>query len=131
MTRGLTGEYRRSRRRMDSRRRAVAKGNDQPGLTVAILPWGHVIEDYLDTISVTLDEFLEEMSGGWLFGYIDALQESGIRPLLIVVSSARAEVSAASTRRREPSSGSCLHRALTGGCASTCRSLTRSIGAKP
>ncbi|MGA7417474.1 MAG: glycosyltransferase [Acidimicrobiales bacterium] len=88
MTRGLTGEYRRSRRRMDSRRRAVAKGNDQPGLTVAILPWGHVIEDYLDTISVTLDEFLEEMSGGWLFGYIDALQESGIRPLLIVVSSA-------------------------------------------
>ena len=35
---------------------------------VAILPWGDVLEDYLDTAAITLDEFCNELTGGWLFG---------------------------------------------------------------
>ncbi len=51
---------------------------------VAILPWGDVIEDFLEPIGWTLDDFLQRMSGGWLFGYIDALQTVGIESTLIV-----------------------------------------------
>ena len=45
--------------------------------SVAILPWGDVIEDYLDSIGVTRDEFCQEMTGGWLFNYVDALNGAG------------------------------------------------------
>jgi glycosyltransferase involved in cell wall biosynthesis len=52
-------------------------------LTVALLPWGQVIEDFLDAIDVTLDGFLEDMSGGWLFGYVEALAAAGIGSVLV------------------------------------------------
>jgi starch synthase len=57
-------------------------------LTVALLPWGDVIEDYLDELDMTVDAFLEEMSGGWMFGYVDALASAGVRTVLVVVSRA-------------------------------------------
>jgi starch synthase len=46
-------------------------------LTVALLPWGDFIEDFLDGIGITLDEFCTQMTGGWLFGYIEALRRQG------------------------------------------------------
>src|SRR3989304_10002765 len=49
----------------------------QPGLTVALLPWGDLIEDFLDGIGVSLEAFCKEMTGGWLFSYIDALRLVG------------------------------------------------------
>jgi len=52
--------------------------------TVAILPWGDVQEDFLDMIGVSLDEFCTKMSGGWLFGYVVALDRAGIRTVLVV-----------------------------------------------
>ncbi|WP_300972949.1 glycosyltransferase family 4 protein [Sphingomonas sp. LHG3406-1] len=54
---------------------------------VAIVPWGDVIEDYLDPIGVTLEAFAGEMSGGWLFGYVEALQAVGWAPFVLVPSS--------------------------------------------
>jgi starch synthase len=44
---------------------------------VALLPWGDLIEDYLDAIGLSLDAFCDEMTGGWLFGYVEALQGAG------------------------------------------------------
>jgi hypothetical protein len=38
--------------------------------TIALLPWGDLIEDFLDTIGVSFEAFCNEMTGGWLFGYI-------------------------------------------------------------
>jgi starch synthase len=38
-----------------------------------MLPWGDVIEDFLDGIGLSLDEFCDDMTGGWLFGYVGAL----------------------------------------------------------
>src|SRR5215218_7389004 len=52
--------------------------------TVALLPWGDVYEDYLDGIGVSLDEFCTEMSGGYLFGYVDALERVGVRTVLVL-----------------------------------------------
>jgi len=54
------------------------------GPAVALLPWGDVYEDFLDGIGVSLDEFCTEMSGGYLFGYIDALKRVGVNTALII-----------------------------------------------
>jgi starch synthase len=53
---------------------------------IALLHWGDVIEDFLGEIEVTLDQFREEMTGGWMFGYIRALQTAGVETTLICVS---------------------------------------------
>jgi starch synthase len=45
-----------------------------------------VIEDYLDLVDLPLDAFREEVTGGWMFGYVEALQRAGVETVLIVVS---------------------------------------------
>jgi glycosyltransferase involved in cell wall biosynthesis len=55
---------------------------------VAILPWGEVIEDFLDGIDLTLDDFLETMSGGWLFGYVEALRRTGVGSVIVCTTTA-------------------------------------------
>ena len=59
--------------------------------TVAILPWGQVIEDFLEPEGLSIDEFAEDYRGSWMFGYADALATAGIRTVLIVVSATAAE----------------------------------------
>jgi glycosyltransferase involved in cell wall biosynthesis len=54
--------------------------------TVAIVDWTQLVEDYLDNIGVSFEAFCNDMSGGWLFGYIDALQTAGVRAVLLCVS---------------------------------------------
>ena len=66
---GIAGRLR-TRRKMDP--------------TVALLPWGDIYEDYLDGIGVSLDEFCTKMSGGYLFGYVDALERVGVRTVLVL-----------------------------------------------
>src|SRR3972149_5572059 len=58
----------------------------QPGLTVALLPWGDLIEYFLDGIGVSLEAFCKEMTGGWLFSYIDALRLVGVHTVVFCVS---------------------------------------------
>ncbi|MCU1324686.1 MAG: glycosyl transferase family 1 [Bryobacterales bacterium] len=53
---------------------------------VALLHWGDVIEDFLSEINLTLQQFREEMTGGWMFGFIEALRSAGVRTTLICVS---------------------------------------------
>jgi starch synthase len=54
-----------------------------PRPTVAIFPWGDVLEDFLEPIGLDVRDFAERMSGGWLFGYVAALQLAGWRPIII------------------------------------------------
>lgn len=61
--------------------------NRRHELTVALLPWGDVFEDYLDSIRVSLHVFCTQMTGGWLFGYVEALSWAGIRTVIVCVSS--------------------------------------------
>ena len=37
---------------------------------VAIFPWGDVIEEFLDPLGLTIEDYAERMRGGWLFGYV-------------------------------------------------------------
>ncbi len=50
---------------------------------VAIIPWGDVIEDYLDPLGIGLETFATGLSGGWLFGYAAALRHTGIESCVI------------------------------------------------
>ncbi|QJE73259.1 glycosyltransferase family 4 protein [Aerophototrophica crusticola] len=52
------------------------------GGTVALLPWGNVVEDFLDPIGLTVDDFEQGMTGGWLFGYAQALAKAGWRTVI-------------------------------------------------
>jgi starch synthase len=54
--------------------------------TIALLPWGDRFEDFFDTIGVSFETFREEITGGWQFGYIDALRVAGVRTVLFYVS---------------------------------------------
>ncbi len=54
--------------------------------TIAFVPWGNVIEDYLDSINISLEKFCTDMTGGWLFGYIEALKRVGIQTILVCIS---------------------------------------------
>ena len=56
---------------------------EQRSPAVVLLPWGQVIEDYLDTIGIDTNAFLGEMDGGWMFGYIDALATAGIATTIV------------------------------------------------
>jgi hypothetical protein len=55
--------------------------------TVALLPWGDFIEDFLDGIGISVDEFCTQMTGGWLFGYIEALRRQGVESSIFCFSS--------------------------------------------
>ena len=60
--------------------------NNHSQPTIALLHWGDLIEDFLDTIGVSFEAFCNEMTGGWLFGYIDALKLAGVRTVLFCIS---------------------------------------------
>jgi len=66
---------------------------------LAILPWGDLIEDYLDPVGLSLDEMCREMTGGWLFGYVEALQRVGVECVLFVFT---ARVDQAQSLRHAP-----------------------------
>lgn len=54
--------------------------------TIALLPWGNVWEDFLDMIGVSFESFCNEMTGGWMFGYVSALRLAGVRTVLFCFS---------------------------------------------
>ena len=66
--------------------------NGGRAFSLAIIDWTQLVEDFLDTIGLSFAEFRDEMSGGWLFGYIDALARAGVRSTLFCVSARVAEV---------------------------------------
>jgi hypothetical protein len=50
--------------------------------TIALLPFGDLIEDFLDTIGISFEVFCNEFLGSWMFGYVDALKLVGVRTVL-------------------------------------------------
>ena len=45
-----------------------------------------MVERFLDPIGLSLEDFCERMTGGWLFGYIEALRSAGWQSVLFLVS---------------------------------------------
>jgi hypothetical protein len=63
--------------------RAMRGETADAGPTVAIVVAGNVLEDWLVPLGVSFDEFLEEMSGSWVFNYVSAMSRTGIRPIIV------------------------------------------------
>lgn len=61
--------------------------------TIALLHCYDLIEDFLDTIGVSLETFCNEFTGSWMFGYINALQSVGVRTVLFCISARVSETS--------------------------------------
>jgi len=54
---------------------------------VALFPWGSVVEDFLRPIGLDRRAFATGMSGGWLFGYAEAIRRRGIATTIVCFSS--------------------------------------------
>jgi starch synthase len=70
-------------RNADGGGKTLATSRDDGSPVVVLLPWGQVIEDYLDTIGIGIDDFVDAMDGGWMFGYVDALATAGIATSIV------------------------------------------------
>jgi hypothetical protein len=68
---------------------------------VAIVLWGHPVEDWLASLGLGVEGLAAEMTGGWLFGYCEALVRAGFAPMIFCVSAA----DAAETVRRHAETG--------------------------
>jgi glycosyltransferase involved in cell wall biosynthesis len=55
-------------------------------ISIALLPWGAVLEDFLDPLGVSIESFCNEFRGSWMFGYVDALHSAGVHTVLICIS---------------------------------------------
>jgi starch synthase len=53
---------------------------------IALFPWGDAIEEFLEPIGLELEDFVERMTGGWLFGYAAALNSVGHKPIIVCAS---------------------------------------------
>jgi glycosyltransferase involved in cell wall biosynthesis len=47
-----------------------------------MLPWPDRFEDFHDRIGISFESFRDELTGGWLFNYVEALQTVGVEPIL-------------------------------------------------
>jgi starch synthase len=67
---------------------AKSDGNEimKTGLRVALFVWGDLIEDFLDSIGLTLEDYTQNLSGGWLFGYVASLKLADIDTVIFCVS---------------------------------------------
>ena len=54
--------------------------------TLALLPWGNVFEDFLESAGVSWWDFCERFTGSFLFGYVDALHDAGVRVFMYCIS---------------------------------------------
>lgn len=53
---------------------------------LGLLPWGNVIEDFLETARITLDDFCGDFVGSWMFGYAQALRQAGVDTTIVCFS---------------------------------------------
>jgi glycosyltransferase involved in cell wall biosynthesis len=61
-------------------------GRDERTRTVAFLTGGDRFEDWFDKVGISFATFRDELTGGWLFNYIDAMRLASIRTVLLFAS---------------------------------------------
>jgi glycosyltransferase involved in cell wall biosynthesis len=66
-----------------SRRAFSSPGISHRPPTVAFLSGGDRFEDWFDKVGISLATFRDELTGGWLFNYIEAMRTAGIRTVLL------------------------------------------------
>jgi len=85
----MSPPLRRSAMEPTSRDTAVSTRPDSPAeishraRTIAFLTGGDRFEDWFDKVGISVATFRDELTGGWLFNYIDAMRTAGIRTVLL------------------------------------------------
>ena len=59
---------------------------------IAIFPWGDVVEEFLDPLGLTPQDYAGRMRGGWLFGYVAALKAVGVESIIVHASESVAQI---------------------------------------
>lgn len=54
--------------------------------TIALLHSYDLIDDFLDSINITFEDYCQNFIGSWTFGYVNALKEVGVRTVLFCIS---------------------------------------------
>ncbi|WP_414622431.1 glycosyltransferase family 4 protein [Calothrix sp. CCY 0018] len=54
--------------------------------TIALLHCYDLIDDFLDSINISFEDYCQEFIGSWTFGYINALKEVGVKTILFCIS---------------------------------------------
>ncbi len=54
---------------------------------IALIDWSFLLEDYLHNIGSTVEDFCTQTTGGWMFGYIEALKTKKVETTLVCFSS--------------------------------------------
>src|SRR3982751_4031980 len=52
---------------------------------ITLVPWGNVLEDFLEPDGVSLNEFRTAFTGSWMFSWAEALRRAGVRTILACV----------------------------------------------
>lgn len=60
------------------------RGTGSP--TLAIVPWGLLVEDFLGPNGLSLEDFCTDFTGSWMFGYSLALRAAGVRTVIVCFS---------------------------------------------
>jgi glycosyltransferase involved in cell wall biosynthesis len=63
-----------------------AHQQDDSRPVLALLPWGHLIEDFLFPNNLSIDDFCDEFVGSFVFGYVEALRSAGVETVIICIS---------------------------------------------
>lgn len=69
---------------MNEHHSLLASNSTEP--TIALLHCYDLIDDFLDSINISFETFCKEFVGSWMFGYINALKQVGVRTVLFCIS---------------------------------------------
>lgn len=64
----------------------LSDANSSPEPAIALLHCYDLIDDFLDSINISFETFCKEFVGSWMFGYVNALKQSGVRTVLFCIS---------------------------------------------
>lgn len=59
---------------------------DESPPTVALFHCYDLIDDFLDSINISFEDYCQYFIGSWIFGYINALKKVGVRSVLFCIS---------------------------------------------
>jgi hypothetical protein len=59
---------------------------DESQPTIALLHSYDLIDDFLDSINISFEDYCRDFIGSWTFGYVNALKEVGVRTVLFCIS---------------------------------------------
>ncbi len=84
-------EYQITEQHEVARHKPVATTTQEP--TIALLHCIDLIDDFLEHINISFETYCNEFIGSWMFGYINALKQVGVRTVLFCISARFTETS--------------------------------------